>query len=370
MNEVSRIKVQLEEAHRKKDGQKTLELLELLVNMQVTVMVLQDTHIGATVNKIRKSLDHPEAVALCKKVVKKWKKVAESYKQQSNDTSKTSQNKDITSSATNNNNNGGSSNSNGSIPTNNNANTTSINITDSNSDAAATAAQGDQLTDQKQQQQQQQQSQQAPSTSAEDTAASNTSPKTSKQESTPAAQKPRFVAKEVPQTNSQVRLKFRQMITDALKAPLPKELQSDEPFLDEESLAARMEESIFQEFKSESDSRYRNRIRGRICNLKDKNNPYLRLNVLRGDISAERIAKMTADEMASDELKRQREQFTREAINDHQMALTGGTSSSEIKCPACKKYDCSYNQMQTRSADEPMTTFCHCNNCGKRWKFC
>ena len=79
---------------------------------------------------------------------------------------------------------------------------------------------------------------------------------------------------------------------------------------------------------------------------------------------------MTAEEMASDELKKQREQFTKEAINDHQMAVTSGTRSSEIKCPACKKYDCTYNQMQTRSADEPMTTFCHCNNCGKRWKFC
>ena len=27
-------------------------------------------------------------------------------------------------------------------------------------------------------------------------------------------------------------------------------------------------------------------------------------------------------------------------------------------------------QVQTRSADEPMTTFCFCNECGHRWKFC
>lgn len=29
-----------------------------------------------------------------------------------------------------------------------------------------------------------------------------------------------------------------------------------------------------------------------------------------------------------------------------------------------------YYQMQTRSADEPMTTFVTCVNCGNRWKFC
>lgn len=28
-----------------------------------------------------------------------------------------------------------------------------------------------------------------------------------------------------------------------------------------------------------------------------------------------------------------------------------------------------YYQLQTRSADEPMTTFCTCHECGNRWKF-
>ena len=38
------------------------------------------------------------------------------------------------------------------------------------------------------------------------------------------------------------------------------------------------------------------------------------------------------------------------------------------KCSKCKKRECSYYQLQTRSADEPMTTFVTCLNCGKRWK--
>ena len=41
-----------------------------------------------------------------------------------------------------------------------------------------------------------------------------------------------------------------------------------------------------------------------------------------------------------------------------------------VQCGRCGKSSCSYNQLQTRSADEPMTTFVFCNDCGHRWKFC
>lgn len=174
---------------------------------------------------------------------------------------------------------------------------------------------------------------------------------------------------EVPQTACSVRLTIRKQLTEALKIPLPKEL-ANEPFLEEEVLACRIEDCIYQEFKGNTDMKYRNRCRSRVSNLRDAKNPYLRYNVLRGDIGPERMAKMTAEEMASDELKKEREKFTKEAINDHQMSLTTGTTSSDIKCTACKKYNVTYNQVQTRSADEPMTTFCYCNDCGKRWKFC
>lgn len=39
-------------------------------------------------------------------------------------------------------------------------------------------------------------------------------------------------------------------------------------------------------------------------------------------------------------------------------------------CSSCKKKSkCDYYQMQTRSADEPMTTFVTCLECDKKWKF-
>jgi DNA-directed RNA polymerase subunit M/transcription elongation factor TFIIS len=39
-----------------------------------------------------------------------------------------------------------------------------------------------------------------------------------------------------------------------------------------------------------------------------------------------------------------------------------------FKCSKCKSQKTTYYQMQTRSADEPMTTFVTCLNCSKRWK--
>jgi DNA-directed RNA polymerase subunit M/transcription elongation factor TFIIS len=36
-------------------------------------------------------------------------------------------------------------------------------------------------------------------------------------------------------------------------------------------------------------------------------------------------------------------------------------------CMGCKMRKCTYYELQTRSADEPMTIFIHCLNCGKRW---
>ena len=43
-------------------------------------------------------------------------------------------------------------------------------------------------------------------------------------------------------------------------------------------------------------------------------------------------------------------------------------STDNFTCRKCKSKKCSYYQLQTRSADEPMTTFVTCLDCGSRWK--
>ena len=44
-------------------------------------------------------------------------------------------------------------------------------------------------------------------------------------------------------------------------------------------------------------------------------------------------------------------------------------ATDEFHCRKCKKNLCTYYQLQTRSADEPMTTFVTCLSCGNNWKF-
>ncbi|XP_018422789.1 PREDICTED: transcription elongation factor A protein 1 isoform X1 [Nanorana parkeri] len=168
-----------------------------------------------------------------------------------------------------------------------------------------------------------------------------------------------------PSTSDPVRIKCRELLSAALKT-------GDDYITigaDDEELGAQIEESVFQEFKN-TDPKYKNRVRSRIANLKDAKNPNLRRNVLCGNISPNVFAKMSAEEMASDELKEMRKNLTKEAIREHQMAKTGGTETDLFSCGKCKKKSCTYTQVQTRSADEPMTTFVFCNNCGNRWKFC
>ncbi|EDV23124.1 uncharacterized protein TRIADDRAFT_58083 [Trichoplax adhaerens] len=128
-----------------------------------------------------------------------------------------------------------------------------------------------------------------------------------------------------------------------------------------------LNKAIFKELKGPN-MKYKNRVRSRISNLKDSKNPNLCQKVLSGIITPEQIAKMTAEEMASDEMKKLRQGYAKEGIRDAQMAVTQGTKTDLLTCGKCHKKNCSYNQMQTRSADEPMTTFVFCHECGHRWK--
>ncbi|KAL1786613.1 transcription elongation factor A (SII), 2 [Sigmodon hispidus] len=163
----------------------------------------------------------------------------------------------------------------------------------------------------------------------------------------------------VPITCDAVRNKCREMLTLAL--------QTDNDHVavgvDCEHLSAQIEEWGL-------DMKYKNRVRSRISNLKDAKNPSLRRNVLCGAITPQQIAVMTSEEMASDELKEIRKAMTKEAIREHQMARTGGTQTDLFTCSKCRKKNCTYTQVQTRSSDEPMTTYVVCNECGNRWKFC
>jgi DNA-directed RNA polymerase subunit M/transcription elongation factor TFIIS len=62
--------------------------------------------------------------------------------------------------------------------------------------------------------------------------------------------------------------------------------------------------------------------------------------------------------------------LTKVAERDKALYSRKTTANILMYCSGCKKKtNCDYYQMQTRSADEPMTTFVTCLECDKRWKF-
>lgn len=129
-----------------------------------------------------------------------------------------------------------------------------------------------------------------------------------------------------------------------------------------------VEQAVYAQFGT-TGAEYKGKIRSLFVNLKDKGNPSLRENIVSGELSPEKFSKMTSEEMMSEErraadLKIKEENLFKSLGAGQQEAETEG-----FQCGRCKQRKCRYRQAQTRSADEPMTTFVTCVNCGNRWKF-
>jgi DNA-directed RNA polymerase subunit M/transcription elongation factor TFIIS len=84
------------------------------------------------------------------------------------------------------------------------------------------------------------------------------------------------------------------------------------------------------------------------------------------EIKAQNVAFMTHQELCP---RKWAKAIEKKAIRDkvkfeNNMEATTDT----FTCRKCKSNRCSYYLLQTRSADEPMTCYVSCLDCGKRWK--
>ncbi len=59
----------------------------------------------------------------------------------------------------------------------------------------------------------------------------------------------------------------------------------------------------------------------------------------------------------------------KERIDYIQFKKNNMATTDLYQCKKCKERKCITWQLQTRSADEPMTTFITCHNCNNKWKF-
>ena len=119
--------------------------------------------------------------------------------------------------------------------------------------------------------------------------------------------------------------------------------------------AARWENELFVEI-------YVSKLRMLFENLKD--NPYIVGKIERGEIKPHEVAFMTHQELRPEKWKKLLD------MKEKQDALSSSVKATTdiFKCFKCKGNECTYFQLQTRSADEPMTTIVDCLTCGNRWK--
>ena len=95
-------------------------------------------------------------------------------------------------------------------------------------------------------------------------------------------------------------------------------------------------------------------------------NDVLLKKVKNKEIKAHELGFMTHIEMCPELWKDLLENKRKRDDNKFVGNITATTDN--FTCRKCKSQKCSYYQLQTRSADEPMTTYVDCLNCGNRWK--
>lgn len=147
-------------------------------------------------------------------------------------------------------------------------------------------------------------------------------------------------------------------------------------FPDDESIPIKIESSVFNyssiETKTNSNHwdnkkfvrAYATNARRILFNLSNSKNKHDILNKLDfGTWKPEELVEMSHQELYPELWLKYKK--TIEAIDED----VGKDHKGLFKCRKCKSWRTTYFQLQTRSADEPMTTFVTCANCQNRWKF-
>ncbi|VDM40340.1 unnamed protein product [Toxocara canis] len=96
-----------------------------------------------------------------------------------------------------------------------------------------------------------------------------------------------------------------------------------------EVVAKKVELAVYEEFGDANDHRYRSRVRSRISNL--TRNPAIAQQLIDGTICPEKFAKMTAEELATPQLKKLREHLSEDTMEEHMMGENEKVGIGNIK---------------------------------------
>lgn len=140
-------------------------------------------------------------------------------------------------------------------------------------------------------------------------------------------------------------------------------------------------ESSINEYGNNDRQKYSEKARSLTFNL--KKNVNLCSQILGEGVSPQKLITMTAQQLATTEKLKQMydvvkktqdarllnwEEQNEDKINEMCGIKGELLQASLFTCGRCKSTKTTSTQKQTRSADEPMTVFVFCINCGNRWK--
>ncbi|KAM9333992.1 transcription elongation factor A N-terminal and central domain-containing protein [Symphorus nematophorus] len=170
---------------------------------------------------------------------------------------------------------------------------------------------------------------------------------------------------------SSVRSKCVQLLLTALCPETPDQDKAAE-------LARDIEQRVHELHKS-SQLKYKACVRSKVANLRNPKNKHLQQGLLSGSLSPEAFARMSAEEMASAELRQLREEYSSRSVSERQLPQgIEGTPTHKIRCKRCGGSDCKVTQVSRGALflpawvrrggpDEDAMTFVTCSRCGQQW---
>ena len=185
---------------------------------------------------------------------------------------------------------------------------------------------------------------------------------------------------ELPPLRKNICIKLHQLLTLERTAMLSNGM-NDTAF-DHLTLSRASEvEAAIQAKHTNNKSGYTEKARSLCFNI--KKNSTLRRNIIMGSTPATDLVTMTSEQLSTaEDAEARNAEISRlqesrrldwETANEGKINEMCGIKGDLLRaslftCSRCKSTKTTSTQKQTRSADEPMTVFVLCINCGKRWK--
>jgi transcription elongation factor S-II len=257
-----------------------MDMLKSLQSLPMTLDVLQKSHIGISVNKLRQKFPGSDLASLAKKLIKSWRKLLPGKEGKSGSPSLGNKQNDHTPSPQ-------------ATPTPSKtspppATYTPSTNTDNHSTKPSTNSNSTPITSS------------ASASNGETPMETITSPVPGPSRSDSVSSDSGVVyfdpsipgEARVPPTGDPVRDRCRELLAKAMMKGFENVTIGEE--MKFHNLTAEIEDCVFKEFR-DTGNKYKQRIRSRVSNLGDLKNPSLRHNVMSGTISSSKIATMTTE---------------------------------------------------------------------------